>query len=511
MTIKPLNAALLAAGLAAGSAATALISPQWLNPAPAQPQTTVSAQANSGAIANETSTPSQAAQTGPVPYLAAGGVPNFRAIVKQAGPAVVGVTVEGMRRASREEQGMPEAFSDPRSPFSQFFRGQPGQRGHEQGGQPFRGQGSGFIISSDGLILTNAHVVNDAKEVTIKLSDRREFSAKVLGLDKATDIAVLRIQAKDLPTVRLGDPRQLEVGDPVLAIGAPFGLEQTATQGIVSAKGRSLPNDAVVPFIQTDAAVNPGNSGGPLFDGSGGVIGINSQIYSQSGGYQGLSFAIPINVALKVKDQIVATGSAQHARLGVAVQDLTQSLADSFGMARPDGALIAQISPNSAAAKAGLKPGDVVTEVDGEPVVRSGALSSLIGLSAPGDKVKLKIWRDHAPQTLNIVLGGAEAEAKLASTAAAPQGRLGLALRPLNKEESRALGLGTGAAGMLIEETEGPAARAGINAGDVLLAINGRPAQSTAQVREVLAKSGNMVALLIQRGDSKIFVPVKLG
>ena len=202
--------------------------------------------------------------------------------------------------------------------------------------------GSGFIISSDGLVLTNAHVVREAKDVTVKLSDRREFSAKVLGIDTATDIAVLRIDAKDLPVVRLGDPKGIEVGDPVLAIGAPYGLEQTATQGIVSAKGRSLPGDAVVPFIQTDAAVNPGNSGGPLFDGSGSVVGINAQIYSRSGGFQGLSFAIPIDVALKVKDQIVATGKARHGRLGVTVQDLNQSLADSFGLKQVGGALIVE-------------------------------------------------------------------------------------------------------------------------------------------------------------------------
>jgi serine protease Do len=388
---------------------------------------------------------------------------------------------------------------------------QPHGRGQQaQPSQPFRGQGSGFIISSDGLILTNAHVVNEAKEVTVKLSDRREFSAKVLGVDKATDIAVLRIQAKDLPTVRLGDPRLLEVGDPVLAIGAPYGLEQTATQGIVSAKGRSLPNDALVPFIQTDAAVNPGNSGGPLFDGSGAVVGINSQIYSQSGGYQGLSFAIPINVALKVKDQIVATGRAQHGRLGVSVQDLNQALADSFGMPRPDGALVAQVMPNSAAARAGLKPGDVITEVDGEAIVRSGALSSMIGLSAPGEQVKLKVWRDRVAQTMDVKLGGSEADAKQANAneAEGPQGRLGLALRPLSKDEARSVG---GVIGLVVEEVDGPAARAGITAGDLLLAINGRPVQSAEQVREVVAKSGKSVALLIQRGDSKIFVPVKLG
>ena len=233
---------------------------------------------------------------------------------------------------------------------------------------PFRSLGSGFIISSDGLILTNAHVVRAATEVIVKLRDRREFKAKVLGSDAATDIAVLRIDAKNLPVVRLGDAQQLQVGDPVLAIGSPFGFEQTATQGIVSAIGRSLPGDTAVPFIQTDAAVNPGSSGGPLFDASGAVVGINAQIYSRSGGYQGLSFAIPINVALKVKDQIVATGRASHARLGVTVQDLNQTLAESFGLQRPDGALIANVAPDSAAAAAGLMPGDVVTEINGEPI-----------------------------------------------------------------------------------------------------------------------------------------------
>jgi serine protease Do len=268
------------------------------------------------------------AATAPVPMIPAQGrVPDYRAIVKQYGPAVVGITVAGLHKATLEEQGLPPGIE--RDPFFQFFRGLPGFEGRLRGNpqQPFRGQGSGFIVSADGLILTNAHVVREAREVTVKLADRREFAAKVLGSDPVTDVAVLRIAAKGLPTVRLGDPGQLEVGDPVLAIGAPFGLEQSATQGIVSAKGRSLPGDAVVPFIQTDAAVNPGNSGGPLFDGSGNVVGINAQIYSQTGGYQGLSFAIPVDVALKVKDQIVATGRASHARLGVTVQELNQTLA----------------------------------------------------------------------------------------------------------------------------------------------------------------------------------------
>jgi serine protease Do len=310
--------------------------------------------------------------------------------------------------------------------------------------------------------------------------------------------------------VRLGDARQLEVGDRVLAIGAPYGLEQSATQGIVSAKGRSLPGDAVVPFIQTDAAVNPGNSGGPLFDGSGAVVGINAQIYSQSGGFQGLSFAIPINVALKVKEQIVATGSARHARLGVTVQDLTQTLADSFGLKKPDGALVSKVAADSAAAAAGLKAGDVITEVNGEPIVRSGALSSLIGLSAPGERVKLKVWRDHTAREIDAKLGGAEAgDTQLADAGGTAQGlQLGLALRPLTRDERRASNADHG---LVVETVGGASERAGIEVGDLLLAINGKPVQSIEQVRGVLAAKPKSVALLVQRDGEQIFVPVDLG
>ncbi|MGZ5155333.1 MAG: Do family serine endopeptidase, partial [Caldimonas sp.] len=446
----------------------------------------------------------------PAPLVAAPGqVPNYRAIVKQSAPAVVGITVEGTHRMSAEEQGLPDGMED--DPFFKFFRGMPGfsQRGRQNPSTPFKGQGSGFIISSDGLILTNAHVVREAKEVTVKLSDRREYTAKVLGIDTTTDIAVLRIAAKDLPIVRLGDPKGLEVGDPVLAIGAPYGLEQTATSGIVSAKGRSLPGDAVVPFIQTDAAVNPGNSGGPLFDGSGSVVGINSQIYSRSGGFQGVSFAIPIDVALKVKDQIVATGKVAHGRLGVTVQDLNQSLADSFGMKRVEGALVSNVAPGSAAAEVGLKSGDVITEVNGEPVLRSGGLSSLIGMAAPGERVKLKIWRDHAERTIEAKLGGADdAEKKVADAGASSEHGLGLSLRPLTRDEKREAKLD---AGLVVEGVEGAAARAGIEAGDVLLAINGKPVQSIEQLKGVLAAKPKSVALLVQRDGEKIFVPVRIG
>ena len=502
MTLKPLVYALAGAGLvAAGSTGAFNLNPSTWLPKDTQATTTVAAAAPAVATATPVALVATAAPVAPLPP---GATPNFRAIAQQAGPAVVGVMVEGTRK--------PEAGEAEEMPLP--FRGMPGfpgMPGQGRGGEmPFRGQGSGFIISADGLILTNAHVVRDAKEVMVKLSDRREFKAKVLGSDSTTDVAVLRVEAQGLPTVRLGDPKQLEVGDPVMAIGSPFGFEQTATQGIVSAKGRSLPGDAAVPFIQTDAAVNPGNSGGPLFDGTGAVVGINSQIYSQSGGYQGLAFAIPINVALKVKDQIVATGKAQHARLGVTIQDLNQTLAQSFGLDRPDGALIANVAPGSAAAAAGLKSGDVVTEVNGEPIVRSGSLSSRIGLATPGESVKLKVWRDKSPREIEVKLGSADDSVKTAANGKqeVEPGQLGLALRPLSPDERAQAQLEQG---LLIQGVAGPAARAGLTPGDVLLAINGQAVSSVDQVKSVMAQKPKSVALLVERRGERIFVPVNLG
>jgi serine protease Do len=516
MKLNPLNATLVAAGVfAMGAAGAFSLKPLWPSKQDAAAESPAATAPVTMAAAPTAATTAAAAMAPVAPIPAQGVVPNYRAIFSQAGPAVVGVTVSGVHKLSAEEQGpqgLPPGWEN--DPFFQFFRGLPGMTPRGGRGappsQPFRGQGSGFIISGDGLILTNAHVVREAKEVTVKLSDRREFSAKVLGADPTTDVAVLRISARDLPTVRLGNPKQLEVGDPVMAIGAPFGFEQTATQGIVSAKGRSLPGDSVVPFIQTDAAVNPGNSGGPLFDSTGAVVGINAQIYSQSGGYQGLSFAIPIDVALKVKDQIVATGKATHGRLGVTVQDVNQSLAESFGMKRPDGALVASVARNSAAAKAGLKPGDVITEVNGEPIVRSGSLSSIIGMASPGEKVKLKVWRDKASVDIEAKLGGVE-ENKDTAAASDPADRgaqLGLALRPLTREERREIGSD---GGLVVEDVGGPAARAGIEPGDVLVAINGRPVTSVEQVRSVMAGKPKSVALLVERDGERIFVPVNLG
>jgi serine protease Do len=375
---------------------------------------------------------------------------------------------------------------------------------------PMRGEGSGFIVSPDGIILTNAHVVKDANEVTVKLTDRREYRAKVLGADPKTDIAVLKIDAKNLPVVALGNVKDLRVGEWVLAIGSPFGFENTVTAGVVSAKGRSLPDDSAVPFIQTDVPVNPGNSGGPLFNSRGEVVGINSQIYSQSGGYMGVSFAIPIDVATSVQKQIVATGKVEHARLGVAVQEVNQALADSFKLDRPEGALVSSVEKGSPADKAGLQSGDVIRAVDGQPIVASGDLPAIIGRATPNESVKLDVWRKGGRVTLTARL--ANAADKVAKAESDPDavdgGKLGLALRPLQRDEQRQVGV---SGGLLVEDVAGAAERAGVAAGDVLLAVNGAPVTSIDQVRSVMAKAGKSVALLIQRGTDKIFVPVRIG
>ncbi len=509
MTLTAAAAALLTAGVTLTTTASGWTLPGFTK-SPAAAANSTAGDSGGGAP----SAAVLAATPAPAAVLPVAQVPNYRAIVQTQGPAVVGITVAGLHKVGNMESDddAPSAARGQGSddPFFRFFQGIPGLRMPQQmnpGAQPFRGQGSGFIISSDGLVLTNAHVVRDAKQVTVKLSDRREFSAQVLGSDPATDIAVLKVDAKGLPTVQLGDPKQVQVGDYVLAIGAPYGFEQSATQGIVSAKGRSLPGESVVPFIQTDAAVNPGNSGGPLFDASGRVVGVNAQIYSQSGGFQGLAFSIPIDVALKIKDQIVATGKVEHARLGVTLQDLSAPLATSFGLEAPDGALVSSVMPGSAAAKAGLKPGDVITAIDGEPVRIAGDVSSRVGLAQPGDKLKLSLWRDKKGLTETVALGRADKETQEAS--AAPQGgQLGLALRPLQPQELRGSGLD---GGLLIERVTGPAQLAGVQAGDVLLALNGKPVKSIDEVRAAMKDAPKSVALLVARDGQQIFVPVRMG
>ncbi|HTQ76943.1 MAG TPA: DegQ family serine endoprotease [Burkholderiales bacterium] len=441
-------------------------------------------------------------------------LPNFAALVQKYGPAVVNIDVSGTKKVGYNlgQNGDDEGSGNGNDPFFQFFRGLPFQFHFGVPQEvPMRGEGSGFIVSSDGVILTNAHVVRDADEVTVNLTDRREFKAKVIGVDPATDIAVLRIDAKNLPVVKLGDPSTAHVGDWVIAIGSPFGFQNSVTAGIVSAKGRSLPGDVYVPFIQTDVAVNPGNSGGPLFDLAGEVIGINSQIYSRSGGYEGLSFAIPIDVATRVEHQILATGHATHARLGVTIQEVNRGLADSFGMKKAEGALVSQVVPGSAAAAAGLKAGDVITKFDGHPIVSSTDLPELVGKASPGDKATLEVWRKDGTRQVAVTLGKAEEES-VASAGEGQKGaekaRLGLAVRALTPQERQQADVPNG---LLVEGVAGTAARAGVQPGDILLSVNGTEVKSVAQLRHLIDHASKNVALLVQRGDSRIFVPVRIG
>ncbi|MDT3679092.1 MAG: DegQ family serine endoprotease [Burkholderiaceae bacterium] len=469
------------------------------------PATTMATAASSADAAQPAGRIEPPSTTGSV-VIAPTTAPNWTEVVQRFGPAVVGVEVEGTR-----EVGSADAPDIQNDPFFRFYRGLPiPQMPH--GKVPVRGQGSGFIVGSDGIILTNAHVVRDADSVRVKLADRREYSAKVLGVDPATDVAVLKIDAKNLPTVQLGESERLHVGDYVLAIGSPFGFEESATSGIVSAKGRALPGDSYVPFIQTDVAVNPGNSGGPLFDAGGRVVGINSQIYSRTGGYEGLSFAIPIDVALRVKDQIVETGQARHAQLGVTIQELNQALADSFKLKNPNGALISSIAPDSAAQKAGLKPGDVILSFNGKPVEQSGDLAAMVGMTKPGAKVALEVMRDGKKQQIDATLGEAKPEQVASSESESPNansGRLGLAVRPLDNDERKSARIDKG--GLLVEDATGAARRAGIRPGDVILSVNGQSVDSVESLRDKVSGDNDKLALLVQRGNMRIFVPLNLG
>jgi serine protease Do len=435
-------------------------------------------------------------------------LPDFASIAQQYGPAVVNISVSGATKIGM--QSAPDESEFGGDPFFRFFRGLPFKFQIPGDEVPMHGQGSGFIVKPEGLILTNAHVVRDASEVTVKLTDRREFRAKVVGGDPESDIAVLRIDARNLPTVRLGNAANARVGDWVVAIGSPYGFENSVTAGIVSAKGRSLPGGAYVPFIQTDVAVNPGNSGGPLFNLAGEVIGVNSQIYSRSGGYQGLSFAIPIDVAMRVMDRIAATGHATHARLGVTVQDVNQALADSFGLKKAEGALVSSVLPDSAAARAGLEAGDVILKYNGEQVAGASDLSQRVSESKPGAAAKLEIWRQGSARELSASLGKSEEVASRdgAGGAGRSQARLGLAVRPLTPEERSEAKV---SGGLLVEGVQGAAERAGVQPGDIILSVNGTPVSSAAKLRALSAHSRKSLALLVQRGDARIFVPVKTG
>ncbi len=505
---KKLVAALLAAGVLGGVGTTAM---QHLTAATAQ------------------TAPAIVQAAAPVALAPASSLPNFTAITAQAGPAVVNISVRGTRKVGDggdEEDDADAAPSanrgpqmDPDDPMLQFFKqfgfGAPQQglpRGFGRPGPqevPMAGEGSGFIIGADGTILTNAHVVKGAKTVTVKLTDRREFKAKVLGADAKTDIAVLKIDAKDLPVVKLGDSQAIQQGEWVLAIGSPFGFENSVTAGVVSAKGRALPSDSAVPFIQTDVAVNPGNSGGPLLNARGEVVGINSQIYSKSGGYEGLSFAIPIDLATHIKDQIVAHGKVAHARLGVVIQEVNQAFADSFKLAKPEGALVASVEKGGPADKAGLQPGDVITRYNGQVIVSSNDLPAAIATAQPGMQAELQVWRQGKPTTVQATLGGdASKSEKLAASEKVGKGKLGLALRELTPQEKQASG---STSGLIVEQAAGPAALAGVKPGDVVLSVNGAAVTGIDDLRKQVAQSDKSVALLIERNGQKIFVPVQLG
>ncbi|RIX49468.1 MAG: DegQ family serine endoprotease [Rhodocyclales bacterium GT-UBC] len=462
-------------------------------------QTIGEAQAATNSV-QTVSTP--AASTG---SLATNGLPDMGTIVERNGPAVVNISVTGTRKTGADVD-FPQL--DPNDPFYEFFRRFRGplQRGGEA---PVRGLGSGFIVSADGTILTNAHVVDGADEVTVKLTDKREFKAKVKGLDKTSDVAVLKIDAKNLPTVKIGSSTATRVGEWVLAIGSPFGFENSASAGIVSAKSRSLPDGSYVPFIQTDVAVNPGNSGGPLFNMAGEVIGINSQIYSRNGGYQGLSFAIPIEVAMNVEKQILATGKAQRGRMGVTIQEINQSLADTFGLKKPAGALVNSVEKGSPAEKAGLEPGDVILSINGKEIINSGELPAAVAVMGAGDTARLQVWRKGANKDIEVKVGTfSDTKVASAETPEAAKGRLGVSVRALTPEERRQADVSSG---VLVQNASGPAAKAGIQPGDIILSVNGERITSVEQLKNLLSKAGKKVAILIERGDSRIFVPVDLG
>ncbi|MDB5922482.1 MAG: protease Do [Betaproteobacteria bacterium] len=436
-------------------------------------------------------------------------LPDFAKLVEQNGPAVVNISVTGNMKTSAAVPDLGLSPDDPMFEFFRRFQGPQGQRGMQPQPQtPTHGIGSGFIVSADGLVLTNAHVVQDASEVNVKLTDRREYKAKVLGVDAQSDIAVLKIEAKNLPTVRLGKADDVRVGEWVVAIGSPFGFENTVTSGIVSAKARALPDGSSVPFLQTDVAVNPGNSGGPLFNLKGEVIGINSQIYSRSGGYQGVSFAIPIETAVNVKDQLVQHGKVTRGRLGVTIQEVNQSLAGSFGLPKAGGALVSSVEDGSPAAKAGLKPGDVVLKIDGIEIGSSLDLSSRVSTMKPGTAAKLEVWRDRKPRDVTVSVGEAPG-AKVASSGKADLAgtRLGVAVRGLSADEQKEASI---QGGLMVEQVAGAAARAGIRAGDIILAVNGKSIKSADELKAA-TKEAKTMALLVKRNDARIFVPVELG
>ncbi len=445
-------------------------------------------------------------------------LPDFTEMVKTNGVAVVNISTTQKAQpqaenAPEQQQQLPEGMPPEMEEFFKRFL-------NEQGGgnvpRDTASLGSGFIISADGYILTNHHVVKDADEIVVKFSDRRELLAKVIGSDARTDVALIKVDAKNLPAVTIGEPNKLQVGEWVLAIGSPFGFEQSVTAGIVSAKGRSLPGGNYVPFIQTDVAINPGNSGGPLFNMEGKVVGINSQIYSRTGGFMGLSFSIPMDVVMNVVDQIKATGKASHGWLGVQIQDVTRELAETFGMKKPQGALVSKVLPGSPAEKAELQIGDIITEFNGQQIETSGDLPPMVGITPINDKATLKIIRQGENKTIEFKVGLLPDEVdKLADAKAAPKelqhNRLGINVTDLTSAQREALQIAKN--GVVVQDVaKGTAKEAGIQRGDVILRIQNNPIHDAADFDNVVKKlpAGKSVAVLIQRQGSPVFLALKV-
>jgi serine protease Do len=437
---------------------------------------------------------------------AAARLPDFSVLAEKAGASVVNISVTGKVKSAA--MGMPDF--DENSPFGEFFKrfgGPNGMMPQMPRAMPSQGLGSGFIVSPDGYILTNAHVVDGATEVTVKLIDRREFTAKVIGADKRTDIALIKIDAKDLPALDVSAPPTVKQGEWVIAIGSPFGFENSVSAGVVSGVHRALPGGQMTPFIQTDVAVNPGNSGGPLLNSAGQVVGVNSQIYSRSGGYMGLSFAIPADVAVRVADQIKTTGKVSHGRLGVGIQPLNQSLAQSFGLPNTNGALIGNVEKDSPADKAGLKSGDVIRKIDGVVVNDTTDVTSRIGSTAPGTKIALDLWRDGKAVSLDATVGGYDDDTVAsADDESLGKGKLGVAVRPLTPEEKKQVGHD----GLVVQNATGPAAQAGIQQGDVIVGVGAAKISTVDELKKHVDKAGKSIALLIERDGRQIYVPVRL-
>jgi serine protease Do len=439
-------------------------------------------------------------------------LPDFVDLVAANSPSVVNISTTQLAPAS-ESHMVPELPED--SPLQDFFRHFFGEDGElPEDAAPSRSLGSGFIVSSDGFVLTNAHVVESAEEIVVRTSDRREFLAKLVGSDKRSDIALLKIDGQDLPALTIGSARDLKVGEWVLAIGSPFGFESSATAGIVSAMGRSLPSENYIPFIQTDVAINPGNSGGPLFNLAGEVVGVNSQIYSRTGGFMGLSFAIPIDVVMDVVDQLRSTGKVSRGWLGVLIQDVTRDLAETFGMPQPRGALVAQILPGSPAEAAKLLPGDVIVMFDGRDVPISSALPPMVGVTRAGEDVTLTVIRGGTQIEVAVQIAELPEEDQLVLRPAAPEkvptNRLGLALRDLSPEERETLVSGSG---VWVEEVEsGPAEQAGLRTGDVILMLDRQAIPDVATFDRLLEAipPGRSVAVLVQRGEGRMFHAIRV-